>query len=351
MSAETLTVGSDYYVTNIRGRANSAIGGKKFSDLAVKGDIPAAVSANPTLSGSETELTALQIGSAKYKIPSGGGGDVTAAGDNTFTGTNTFQSNVTFTSTDGLSDYKTYVGVQGIHCTNAGDVGTFYMDGQITNGTNTLTLPFKTGTLALNRDIPAAVSANPTLSGSETELTGLQIGSTKYKIPSGGSGGGGSGSGGCTLDDLETEYKESIANEDIENVNAVPVLDVENTGYWTMVPVSELGGGGGSGKKYYNHYVTITYIQGSVRNNFIFNIVSTSDVAFTKNNIYLHLRKDQLCVCKVETNGSYVKDDYSAYISDCTTTHLGVALIGGNIIIAALSDLVLTDSVTLISDL
>ena len=206
-------------------------------------------------------------------------------------------------------------------------------------GVNRVTLRNVAGTLALTKEIPAAVSANPALSGSEAYLTGLQIGSTKYKIPS---GGGGGGSGSCTLDDLEAEYTG--------DVNAVPVLDVEDTGYWTMVPVSELGGGG-SGKKYYNHYVTITYIQGSVRNNFIFNIVSTSDVAFTKNNIYLHLRKDQLCVCKVETNGSYVKDDYSAYISDCTTTHLGVTLIGGNIIIAALSDLVLTDSITLISDL
>ena len=33
------------------------------------------MSANPTLSGSETELTGLQIGSTKYKIPVGGGGD------------------------------------------------------------------------------------------------------------------------------------------------------------------------------------------------------------------------------------------------------------------------------------
>ena len=68
MSADTLIVGSPYYATSIRGNANSAIDGKKFSDLAVKSDIPAAVSANPTLSGSETELTGLQIGSTKYKI-------------------------------------------------------------------------------------------------------------------------------------------------------------------------------------------------------------------------------------------------------------------------------------------
>ena len=45
-----------------------------------------------------------------------------------------------------------------------------------------LQLPYKDGTLALTKELPAAVSANPTLSGSEAELTGLQIGSTKYKI-------------------------------------------------------------------------------------------------------------------------------------------------------------------------
>ena len=80
-----------------------------------------------------------------------------------------------------------------------------------------VSLPSKTGTLALTSDIPS-----------------------------------GGGSGGCILDDLETGYKEGIANEDIENVNAVPVLDVEGMGNWTMVPVSELGGA-----KYLHHlYIT-----------------------------------------------------------------------------------------------
>ena len=49
-------------------------------------------------------------------------------------------------------------------------------------GVHRVTLRNVAGTLALTKEIPAAVSANPTLSGSETELTGLQIGSTKYKI-------------------------------------------------------------------------------------------------------------------------------------------------------------------------
>ena len=33
------------------------------------------------------------------------------------------------------------------------------------------------------------VVANPTLAGTESDLTGLQVGNTKYKVPSGGSGG------------------------------------------------------------------------------------------------------------------------------------------------------------------
>ena len=65
------------------------------------------VIANPTLSGTETDLEGIQIGGTKYKIPEGG------------------------------------------------------------SGTN--------------------VVANPTLAGTEAELTGLQVGDTKYKIPSGGS--------------------------------------------------------------------------------------------------------------------------------------------------------------------
>ena len=35
------------------------------------------------------------------------------------------------------------------------------------------------------------VVANPTLAGTEADLTGLQVGDTKYKVPEGGGGGGG----------------------------------------------------------------------------------------------------------------------------------------------------------------
>lgn len=63
--------------------------------------------ANPTLDGTETELTGVTIGGTKYKVPSGGGsGDVTAAGDNTFTGSNIFKKAITL-YTDTAND--TYV--------------------------------------------------------------------------------------------------------------------------------------------------------------------------------------------------------------------------------------------------
>ena len=52
--------------------------------------------ANPTLDGTEAELTSVTIDGTKYKVPSGGGsGDVTAAGDNTFTGSNIFKKAIT----------------------------------------------------------------------------------------------------------------------------------------------------------------------------------------------------------------------------------------------------------------
>ena len=58
----------------------------------------------------------------------------------------------------------------------------FDMGNSAGSGVNRVTLRNEAGTLALTKELPAAVSANPTLSGSETELAGLQIGNTKYKI-------------------------------------------------------------------------------------------------------------------------------------------------------------------------
>ena len=43
------------------------------------------------------------------------------------------------------------------------------------------------------------VVANPTLTGTETELTGLEVAGTKYKVPTSGGGGGASIGGGYTV--------------------------------------------------------------------------------------------------------------------------------------------------------
>ena len=136
MSENTLTVGSDYYVTNIRGYANSAIGGKKFSDLAVKGDIPdisdfVKLSGDNTFTGTNTFSNLLSVGGSTGGTAIGMGALINVVGpeemyilnlpkqngtlaidgdyvklttDQTISGIKTFQSNVTFTSTDGLSD-------------------------------------------------------------------------------------------------------------------------------------------------------------------------------------------------------------------------------------------------------
>lgn len=108
-------------------------------------ELPAVVSANPTLSGSETELTGLQIGSTKYKIPNGGSGDVTAAGNNTFTGTNTFTSgNIVVSKTDSSNKtMKVIYGSNAISYTPYGETMA-----------KLISLPAKDGTLALTSDIP-----------------------------------------------------------------------------------------------------------------------------------------------------------------------------------------------------
>lgn len=46
------------------------------TDYVVPNQLPDAVVANPTLAGTESYLTGLQVGSTKYKVPSGGGGSV-----------------------------------------------------------------------------------------------------------------------------------------------------------------------------------------------------------------------------------------------------------------------------------
>ena len=134
--------------------------------LALTKELPAAVSANPTLSGSETVLTGLQIGSTKYKIPSGGGGgggDVTAAGNNTFTGSNSFTSGINIVESD--NDKTTY---------SCGHIANYTQ-----SGSYTLYLPSKNGIVATTDDIP--VPNDTTGSTSTSTLTSLRFGNKTYK--------------------------------------------------------------------------------------------------------------------------------------------------------------------------
>lgn len=135
----------------------------KSGAIALTSDIPVANSGTGT-----TELTSLKIGDTIYTIPSGGGsGDVTAAGDNTFTGNNTFTGDFSRKTRDssGVIYYKESISDQGftvgVGATEAA-TGTqaIYGYGSIkvtagAAGTGTLSLPVKTGTLALTSDISA----------------------------------------------------------------------------------------------------------------------------------------------------------------------------------------------------
>lgn len=75
--------------------------------IEVKGLIPDTVTANPTLAGTESNLTSIQIGSTKYAIPSGGG----TADKLSFTGTDTdcFTTHQTDASFQGTSGWATYL--------------------------------------------------------------------------------------------------------------------------------------------------------------------------------------------------------------------------------------------------
>ena len=135
----------------------------KAGVIALTSDIPVANSGTGT-----TELTSLKIGDTIYTIPSGGGsGDVTAAGDNTFTGNNTFTGDFSRKTRDssGVIYYKESISDQGftvgVGATEAA-TGTqaIYGYGSIkvtagAAGTGTLSLPVKTGTLALTSDVSA----------------------------------------------------------------------------------------------------------------------------------------------------------------------------------------------------
>ena len=161
-----------------------------------------------------------------------GSGDVTAAGDNIFTGTNTFTfGSIVVSKTDGTN--KTIRATYGCNA--------IAYKPYDTTSAKLISFPAEEGTLALTSDIPAAVSANPTLSGSETELTGLQIGSTKYKIPVGGGGSGGSKKyyrHDVVVTDDDTRYLYvSVISNSSQQITSLPTL-MDHIGNGISYPVS-----------------------------------------------------------------------------------------------------------------
>lgn len=113
---------------------------KVMNQAAVTSAINARVKANPALTGSEADLSALEVGGTKYKVPQGS------------TGTEVEANPALSGSEANLTAIK--VG------------GTKYKVPQVGTGTE--------------------VEANPTLSGSEADLTAIKVGGTKYKVPQGG---------------------------------------------------------------------------------------------------------------------------------------------------------------------
>ena len=58
----------------------------------------------------------------------------------------------------------------------------------VTSANNGKVLKVSSGKWAIGTDNGTSVTANPTLAGTEAALTGLQVGSTKYKVEAGGGG-------------------------------------------------------------------------------------------------------------------------------------------------------------------
>ena len=163
----------------------------------------------------------------------------TVGDNNTFTGTNMFKGGAAQfrTSSEGLNDPKTDVGVYGILCQTGGNVGTYYKDGKITNGTNTLTLPSKTGTVALTSDIPTT-SSFVTVSGDQT-ISGIKYFTDRISIGDYISIEGENGDGGLCHVSVNNTGSISYYNED-DNTEVVLNMPITNSGTYTIATTSDI---------------------------------------------------------------------------------------------------------------
>lgn len=106
-------------------------------------------------------------------VGTGGSGDVTAAGDNTFTGKNTFTyGSIVVSKTDWSNKTtKAEYGSSAISFTPYGETRS-----------KLISLPAEEGTLALTRDLPAAVVANPSDTSGAGNLDALKVGNHVFLI-------------------------------------------------------------------------------------------------------------------------------------------------------------------------
>ena len=158
------------------------------------------VVANPSLAGTESDLTGLEVAGTKYKVPSGGGTEVVA---------------------------------------------------------------------------------NPSLAGTESDLTGLEVAGIKYKIPTGGSGGGTklyvhgiqfpySDAPSVTLRSLDnnTTESKSLMYMWIISTSDTPITSLEHNVHWSSEWLGAYVGFYISSDEQYNGPVTMTVSGDLTRNNY-----------------------------------------------------------------------------------
>ena len=144
------------------------------------------VVANPTLAGTEADLVGLQVGATKYKVPQGMQLLELSAASGTLT-------NEQYALADGNNCVIKYEGHYYYKYDKAGTTLSYtsihpmgnYGTENFVNGTQ-YTVDINTSTKIYNAlskgVIISKVIANPTLAGTESALTGLQVGDTKYKV-------------------------------------------------------------------------------------------------------------------------------------------------------------------------
>lgn len=169
-------------------------------------DTPA-VKANPTLKGTEEELTALQVGVTKYKIPIGGSDNalikpegnptedslvkVASTGSTSWQPVNDFLARPTSAANSDrvciVPDGQTKFGYKNAYKTVYNVENVFVI--RDVRGTVPQPDPQREQDGVNLRYLQANYNGNPTLDGTEAELTGITLNGTKYKVPSGGGSG------------------------------------------------------------------------------------------------------------------------------------------------------------------